>query len=158
MSVTLNLGVIDLHYADAGSYPKAGMKRPHKISSGSLTTGDVAEILESEYHVFETFWGKYGQQTGDDMAQAYIGALEALQVGRVIRDPLGQVTSKIERRFKQFLTNKEMDGLQPGVPTQAAQEGHSKRFKRSRAARAPRPSFVDSGLYRASSKAWFTYD
>jgi hypothetical protein len=73
----------------------------------------------------------------------------------VIRNPLGQATSKIERRFKEFLTNKEMDG-QPGVPTKAALAGRSKRFKRAYAKRPSRPSFVDTGLYRGAFKSWFT--
>lgn len=141
---TLNLGVIDLHYADAGA--------------DSHTTGDVAEILEAEYGVMETFWGKYGQEVGDEMAQAYVGALEALHAGHVMRDPLGQVTTGIERRFKQFLTNKEMDGLRPGVPTQASLDGKSKRFKKQNKKRGPRPSFVDSGLYRSSFKTWFDHN
>ena len=70
-------------------------------------------------------------------------------------DPGAGATEKIQQRFREFLTNKEMDGLGiPGVPTQASIEGHSKRFKQPYKKRKSRPSFVDTGLYQAAMKVW----
>jgi hypothetical protein len=64
--------------------------------------------------------------------------------------------AEIEERFKDFLSLQEMDKLGvPGVPTEAAKKGKSSRFKRRRSkGGAPRPSFIDTGLYQSSFKAW----
>ena len=63
--------------------------------------------------------------------------------------------ANIETRFRHFLSQKEMDSLGvPGVPTKAALAGVSHRFKHPYAKRAPRPSFIDTGLYEASFRAW----
>jgi hypothetical protein len=41
----------------------------------------------------------------------------------------------------------------PGVPTLAAQEGRSSRFKKGKG-KGPRKSFIDTGLYVGSFKSW----
>lgn len=70
-------------------------------------------------------------------------------------DPFGSATSKIEDRFKQMLSTRELDSLGfPGIPTAAAQRGVNHRFKHPYKKRAARPSFIDTGTFQASAKAW----
>ena len=67
--------------------------------------------------------------------------------------PFAAGESQIENRFKQFLSLREVEKLGiPGVPTKAALAGVSHRFKGKKGGR--RPSFIDTGLYQASFKAW----
>jgi hypothetical protein len=62
---------------------------------------------------------------------------------------------EIEAAFRQFLEQQEMDGRVDGVPTKASLKGVSHRLKRPNAKDNPtRPSFIDTGLYSASMKAW----
>ena len=145
---TLHLGVLDVPYTNEPSG-----KRPSKTSNS--TTGDVAEILEAKYHVFEIFWQLHGQALADTMVESMAGGLESILMGAPVTiDPNGTAMAAIMQRFRDFLTNKEMDALgYPGVPTKAALTGVSHRFKDKKGA-AGRPSFVDTGLYEASFKAW----
>jgi len=138
----LHLGVTELPYAAAGG----------------KTTGDVAEILEAKYHVVEVFYEENKETVVSALEDSLQGALESLIMGAPVSiAPLAGGLSKIEERFKKFLSNKEMDRLGvPGVPTAASLAGVSHRFKRPYARRAPRPSFIDTGLFQSSFKAWTT--
>ena len=145
----LHLGVIDLPYVTA---PK---RRQRKASAGTKTTGDVAGWLENKYHPMEIYYETHKQDIfAAEIEKSLEGALESIMLGAPpTLDPFGSATSAIEDGFKKFLTNKEMETLgYPGVPTQAAIEGINHRLKLRRGPR--RPSFVDTGLYLASSKAW----
>src|SRR5579872_1341599 len=154
----LHLGVIDLPYAEPAPAPKkiraAGRRpRPHKDHAkkyGAMTTGDVAEILESKYHIMENFWQLHQADVAKDFEESMSGAFESLVMGGPITlDVHGSATSKIEDRFKQMLSNKELDSLgYPGIPTAAAEAGVSHRFKRAYKKRASRPSFIDTGLFQ----------
>lgn len=131
----LHLGVIDQRYA-----------------SEDVSTGDVAEFLEAKYHVMEVFAGTHIDQIADDMADNVAGVLENMMAGApIVADPFLEAMGKTEDRFKNFLSLEEMAGW-PGVPTQAALDGVSSRFKRQHGPR--RPSFIDTGLYQSSFKAW----
>ena len=147
---TLHLGVIDQPY-DEGA-----------------TTGMVAEILEDKYHVMEVFFELRIDDVAAALERSIQGALDALAMDAPVEniDPFGSATADIETAFRHFLDSKEIEGIGiPGVPTQAALDGVSHRFKNPRykitkkgkkVKRAPRPSFIDTGLYEASMKAWFT--
>lgn len=166
----LNLGVIDIPYVDApaaGSGKKPpknpGRKvrpRPHKSHEAkyrSVTTGDVAQWLENQYHPMEHFFELHGDEIADDFANSLAGAIETFFMGGPANlDVYGGATSKIEDRFKQMLSNRELDSLgYPGIPTAAAQAGVSHRHKSGYTkGKVPRPSFIDTGLYQASFKAW----
>jgi len=165
--LTLHLGVIDIPYVEPPDEPKkigkAGRRpRPHKAHAakyGNITTGDVAGWLETRYHVMELFWELHQNEVADDFANAVSGALETFMMGGPANlDVMGSVGSKIEDGFKQMLSGRELDSLgYPGIPTAAAMAGKSSRFKRGYTKnRTPRPSFIDSGLYQASFKAWIT--
>ena len=140
----LHLGVVEQPYSEIPG-----------LEHVAVTTGDVAEWLESKYHVYEIFFEEHVKDIANAMTESMAGSLETfMQTGVAPLDPLLQAESVIETIFKAFLTNKEMEALgYPGVPTRAALEGISKRFKNHRGPR--RPSFIDTGLYQASFKAWF---
>lgn len=170
----LQLGVDDVPYVapdeGAPTTPKKGKRRKkssfmdwvkkaigrHPSYGGVITTGDVAGILEDKYGVMAFFAESHGQDIADDMAKAAGGALDILLLGGPATDPFAGAKTSIEARFRQFLSMREMDGKVPGVPTDAAMKGHSKRFKRATVRRPDRPSFIDTGLYQANMRATFT--
>ena len=137
----LHFGVVDVPYAS---------------DRRGKSTGDVAEILEGKYEVMGTFYEQHGDLVADEMAKSARNAAEALMMGApATLDPFGAATAAIEARFRSFLVGKEMDRLGvAGVPTAASLRGVSHRFKRPYARRASRPSFIDTGLYQSSFKAW----
>ena len=161
----LHLGVYDIPYVDDSKpKPKKARKGKHRIGPHpahaakykGITTGEVAQILEDKYHVMEVFYHQHEQDVASDLEKSLSGTLESLLLGAPSTiDPFGTATSEIEDRFKQFLSTKEMETLgYPGVPTLAALEGVSHRFKHAYAKRPARPSFIDTGLYQASFKSW----
>jgi hypothetical protein len=139
MTATLHLGVVDVPYA---------------VKDGT-TTGQVARWLEDRYHVMEIFSEIHGQEIADAMAQSMADAVDGLMMGAPVSgNPLAAAESVIDVAFKKFIDTKEMDHLGiPGVPTKAAKDGVSKRFK-SGFGPKNRPSFQDSGLYETDFKAW----
>ena len=142
----LHLGVIDQPYNEP---PGKGHNR-----TGAKTTGDVAEILEGKYHIMEIFFEEHKEDIAKSLEVSLQGALENLLMGAPTSvAPFGQASAQIENRFKKFLSEKEMDRLgYPGVPTKASLMGISHRFKGKRG--PPRPSFIDTGMYENSMKAW----
>jgi hypothetical protein len=144
---TLHLGVVDQPYVQRGS-------GRGKRKASTVSTGDVAEWLENRYHILENFVQMHEADIAADLEASMSGALENLLLGGPIGDFLGSATSKIEDRMKQFLSLSEMETIgYPGVPTQAALKGINHRKKRPRTG-TRRPSFIDTGLYQASLKAW----
>jgi hypothetical protein len=67
-------------------------------------------------------------------------------------------TDKIETRFKQNLRRRRYDGVIPGVPTQTSLKGVSHLFMKPYARHGFRPSFIDTGLYMNSFRAWVEKD
>lgn len=143
----LHLGVIDLPYVK-----KQGSGKKH---ASHVTTGDVAEFLEDEYHVMETFVNEQEGSVASLLEKSVQGTIENMLMGGPSnQDPFGEGTSKIEEAFKEFIDTKQMDKLGiPGVPTQASLDGVSHRFKGKKSGTA-RPSFQDTGLYEDSFRAW----
>lgn len=138
MTTVLHLGVVDMPYSD-----KTG-----------TTTGQVAEWLEDKYHVMEIFYETHQDMIGQALADAMGDAISNMMMGApMVADPYAAADAQIESAFRKFLTSREIETLgYPGVPTLAAIEGVSSRFKSRRGPR--RPSFVDSGLYEAAFKIW----
>lgn len=151
----MHLGVLDIPYADS-SFREIGRRKPKSMPQSSKTTGDIARILESKYAVMENFFKLHGQEVGDKLVESYRDALESLQLGApVTLDPAGGAASEIESSFRAFLDNEEMNGIgDPGIPTQAALDGVSFRFKHPYKKRAARPSFINTGLYQGSFRFW----
>lgn len=136
----LHLGVIDIPYGDE--------------DSGDATTGDVAEELEIRYEIMKVFFDMYQEQIAELLANSVSGQLENILAGAPPgSDPTLEAMSEVHSLFSAFLESMKMNGY-PGVPTQASLDGVSKRFKRKFG--PPRPSFIDSGLYMASMRAWIS--
>lgn len=174
----LHLGVVDIPYASepqatntprvakAQKPTKSGQPRkvrarkhgPHlpgtHVESGEQTTGDVATWLEAKYHVMEAYFALNAQKIGDDLAESRMGALENEMMGApTVQNPYADAMEGIDQGFRDFLTTDGMAALGlPGVPTEAALTGVNHRLKIKKG--APRPSFIDTGNYQASFKAW----
>lgn len=132
----ISLGVIDLPYKDGKS----------------VSTGDVAEILEDKYHVMAAFADMHRDEIAQALSHSLMGVLENKLMGAPIpENPYRQAEEDIGVAFRQFLDLEDMAGRFEGVPTEAALKGVNRRLKRRRGAR--RPSFIDTGQYQASFKA-----
>jgi len=173
VSLTLHLGVIDMPYTsyDGGrkaANPKRRGKRPVKASARkarTVTTAQVAGWLEDRYHVMEVFYENDGGVV-ELLNESVDLAMEGLLMGKRVEDnPFLEATSEIQSRFKQFLSSGEIETLGiADVPTKAAKEGISSRFKLGRRGGwikrkasefgVRRPSFIDTGLYQSSFMAW----
>lgn len=151
MPLTLNLGEIDAPY----STPPA--KDGKDAKPNSATTGDVAGWLEDRYHPMLHFYEMQQGVIAKEVADSLVGSLESAAMGAPSEgaNPFGAAESAIEIAFKQFLTLRTLETLgYPGLPTQAALDGVNHRLKLKRGPR--RPSLIDTGLYQASFKAWFS--
>lgn len=156
---TLNIGVIDIPYAyEQEVLTKTGKPRKKgKKVQLSITTGEVAEYLENEYHIMESFWELYHEKITDRLIEDITGDLDKVLNGRAPSpDLFAGAAAEIETWFKRFLSTQEVEhvGIK-GVPTQAALDGVSHRFAHPYASSNPRrPSFIDTGLYQSSIKVW----
>jgi len=163
----LILGVVDIPYsaappahrtykAKAGLRKKAQAVKPAPAPS-NVTTGDVAGWLEDRYHVMEIFFEEKKEDVAKALENSLAGAFETMLMGGNAAPSFSasaSAESEIDSMFQDFLSNKEMERIgYPGVPTQAALDGVSHRFKRPYAKRAARPSFIDTGLYQSSFKS-----
>ena len=151
----LNFGVVDQLYAQPAPARKKGKDTGKTAKATATSTGDVAGWLESEYHIMEIFFEVHKVEITQLLEKALKGAMKNVLAGGPARPiPYSSATPAIEKMFKQFLSNQEMDGLgYPGVPTLASLEGVSHRFAKKHG--PERPSFIDTGLYQASFRAWF---
>lgn len=125
-------------------------------SNGGKSTHEVARILEDKYGVIGYFYRTHKPDVKSALTESVRGAIDNLIMGAPSSvSPFAEGTDKIETAFRQFLSNAEMDGHIDGVPTKASLAGYSKRFKqKSKKDRGRRPSFIDTGLYQSSFRAW----
>lgn len=149
----LHLGVADVPYVEPPAVVKPGRKAK-KAATPNQTTGDVAEILEDKYHVMQVFYEQHKADIAKLLEVDLAAAFEELLAGsNSAAFPFREGAEKIQTMFRRFLSDKEMDRLgYPGVPTMASLLGISHRFKGKRG--PPRPSFIDTGMYENSFKAW----
>lgn len=140
----LHLGVVDLPYD----------------SPDGMTTGEVAEILEAHYGIIETFYERHSADIVKLLEESIAGALETrLMGGPTSGNLLAGAESGIEELFRKFLSDREIEqparGVRPyTIPTMAAVLGFSARFKGKINKAGRRPSFIDTGLYQSSFRAW----
>ena len=165
MTTTFHLGVLDVPYAQAMAAPERRVarwryaKKPWQHFGSLNTTGDVAEILERRYGIMGIFYEVHGTEIVSAVESAMQGKLENLLMGSPA-DTSGPLfaagdLSQVEEMFRHFLDAEEMNGRAPGVPTKAALDGVNHRLKHPYvASNPPRPSFIDTGLYQASMRAW----
>lgn len=154
----ISLGVVDVPYAyEQEILGKKGkpLKKKRKVKK-SITTGEIAEILEAKYGIMGVFFDRHGQEIADFVADAYEGALENVLTGGPFNPNPGQEGfEKIDQLFRDFLSNNEMAQLGiTGVPTEAAKAGVSHRFAHPYAERPSRPSFIDTGQYQTMFRSW----
>jgi hypothetical protein len=172
----LNLGVVEVPYQHEGERPpprKTKSGRIHKSDAARAaqdawagefgfghtqdqpaTTVTVAMALEERYHVLETFVEHHTADIGEAVNNSIEGALENLHMGMPMGDPFSEAGQEIASGFRTFLMTAEIETLGvEGVPTQASIDRQSLRFK-NKHGNAPRPSFVDTGTYEASMRAW----
>ena len=155
----LHLGVVDIPYVRTP--PSGRGRRRRRGAGGTQTTGDVAGWLEDRYHVMEHFAQLHLEDTiVPALEEGLAGSLESLMMGAPQPPSLFATgEEKIAERFRLMLDQRELDALGfPGIPTQASIDRasgakRSARFKSARASGAA-VSFVDSGLYAASMRAW----
>jgi len=143
--VKILLGVVDVAYSDAGG------------KGGTKTTGDVAQILEHQYHVMEVFYEERRDHVAEWMADAIRDQIaDLITQAPISSNPFLDAEQRIEASFRRFLSDDEMQKIMP-ITQQitAAQMGMSKRFKAGHSkGYKPRPAFIDTGLYQASFRAW----
>lgn len=136
----LNLGVEDFPYA----------------GHGTTTTVEVAKKLEAKYGVMQAFYDLHQKDIAKFLEESVTNSIDSLLQGAPLSsNPFGDGEQQIEELFKfQFLEQAEMEGLGiPGVPTKASIERRSLRFKSGKG-KNKRPSFIDTGLFEKSFKAW----
>jgi hypothetical protein len=145
----LNLGVVEVSYS----------------GKGSISTGEVAEILEDEYSVMGNFVALHMPEIEESVEVSFSEAIESLMAGAPSTiDPLGDAVQDIQALFGDYLDNEEIAQTgQEGVPTQAALDGVRTSLKnkkelngrsKSKIRGTRRPSFIDTGLYRNSFRVW----
>lgn len=142
----------------------ANINYPYRFENGEdvVTTGEVALWLEESknmhYHIKENFHKKYEEEINSFFAESLRDAMMDFVVfGRPIptdkRKLFKHANDKVDALFRKFLNKRIVEGMGiEGVPTQAALKGYSKRLKKFTGKR--RPSFIDTGQYRNSSKSY----
>jgi hypothetical protein len=117
------------------------------------TTKEVSEELEKKYKVVETFYEMESELIEKVVTDALVDAFEEIIKGET-PDLKKMDVSRIEKKFRKDLMERKFDGVIPNVPTKTSQAGVSHLRKRPTDAKGSRPSFVDTGLYMRSFKAW----
>jgi broad specificity polyphosphatase/5'/3'-nucleotidase SurE len=143
-TLTLHLGVVVSPY------------RSNSRKSRSLTTADVARILEAKYGLMAAYFRVHEKDVAGAIEQSVQGAIETLMLGGSPTDPWAAGMQTIQQGFRDFINSKEAEKVGiPGTPTKAALMGVNHRFKHPYARRNPRrPSFRDTGLFVASFRSW----
>jgi hypothetical protein len=144
-NITLHIGVLEQPY------------RSNSKTAVSISTGDVASILEAKYGLFTAFYKMYEQRIADGLATSMQGAIEAMMMGHSI-DPWGAGMQQIQRDFRDFISSRQAEraGI-TGTPTKAALRGVNHRLAHPyRKSNPRRPSFLDTGLLMSSGRAWIT--
>jgi hypothetical protein len=143
----------------------------------SKTTGAVGEELEKNYKLFSSFYEYRKNEIADLVAKDAAIGIEKMLKGEsvTVANTFAVSGEEITHKLHDFITSKDAETYsKPAfpliVPTLAAQEGLSYRFEKGVTAkryvkgklgkgkeitkRAPRPSFIYSGVFEASLKGW----
>lgn len=163
----LNLGFEDhayeARYSESSpltkAVKKAAPKRPTRAQMAygqGKTTAEVAAELEAKYSIVETFVELEEDNITELLEDAYGEHLEAIMSMESVPKEIvtSKQTDKIEANFRKALSSRRFDGVISGVPTTAAQRGVSHLRQHPYAKRPPRPSFIDTGMYQRSFRAW----
>lgn len=136
---------------------------------GNLSSYDLGKILEEKYTLFSTYVEVHEKDIEHELSEAVVGALETyMATGHIPKQPFDSAGQELSLGLKRFIYKEELAGKVAGVPTQAALEGLSTRtvrgtvptkvrkgqkFKRVKTG-VRRPSFIDTGIFEASTKVW----
>ena len=139
MSV-LHIGVLDLPHPGGGK--------------AELTTGGLAEILESKYGVYSVFLDANLEKIADQLADSLGDAIDNVLAGAPVpENPFASAEQDVAADFVTFLDTSEIEKIGVrGTPTEAALRGVNHRLKINKGGR--RPSFIDTGTLRASTAVW----
>ena len=164
MTLTLHRGVYDVPYVEEESATasrkriaaaRKGKQKPRGTKApGTVTTADVADILEAHYALFTVYFETHETQIAEWFAESMSNTIDSLIAGAPPTiDPYGEAIQKVIAGFRTFIESREAEtrGI-PGVPTKAALQGVNHRLKRKRGER--RPSFRDTGLMESAFVAW----
>jgi hypothetical protein len=159
-NVVIHLGFLNTPYtAKAIASPMAGVrsvlaKKQSRGVTSTMTAVDVANILENKYGILDLFSKYYIDEIMQPITSSFNDTMLEVLTGeyKSTKEPILQKmrpkAREIENLFREFLNNEEMNGRVGGVPTQAALTGKGRRTRR------PGPSFVDTGIYKASFRVW----
>lgn len=130
------------------------IKVPYDNKAGTADTVEVAKILEAKYGLFTAFYTRHENDIKQLLIDSLSGALENLHVGGVApANPFDASMQKLQGMFQKFLYTSEVEQMGiNGVPTQAALDGVSPRFKGKKGPR--RPSFIASGTMELAFRSW----
>jgi hypothetical protein len=149
----ITFGFEDLPYNKGASYRETGTSHPRRLRGGNMTTGELQRILEEHYHIVQFYWDNHGMEVVEDLVEGYLAEITKPASGKGSRTHyMDKAITRGQDTFRAMLDNRELDGLVAGVPTAAAQSGHSiaKRRRKRGTIRKERASFVETGLYRDS--------
>lgn len=140
--------------------PKSGLTRSQKIYGQGKTTVQVAEELEDKYHIVATFSEMNSDFFTSLFEDVFVEQFEEIATMRKSskKGLMSKQTDKIEARFRESLSKQRYDSVIPGVPTLASLRGVSHLRQHPYAKSTPRPSFIDTGMYQRSFRAWVEQD
>jgi hypothetical protein len=160
-NIVLHLGFLNTPYTKKNmaapvAAVKAHMAKTRRGTSRTANAEAVAGVLENRYGIVGTFLDVHQEAIDDIVTETFENyVIDAMsKVGKPTSAKMVKYmasrTNRIEKLFRGFLDREEMNGMAEGVPTQSALDGK----RRGRKSRTPRPSFIDTGIYRASFRAW----
>jgi hypothetical protein len=160
--ISLHMGFINTPYtAEAMEAPVRASKLEEKRKrrrgfSRTMTADKLSKILERKYGIVETFSEVYEEEIHSLINNGFREIAERMIQNRggetraKIKNLMKPYTDQVQSMFKTFIDDEEMNGMVPGVPTDASK---GKRRKRGISTRQ-RPSFSRTGIYKASFRAW----
>ena len=140
------------------SRTRAKLGKGARIAKGygdGTNSAEVAKELEEKYALVDTFYLGIQDELADALEEVFSESAEIVMMGKPPKKiPSDLVTKKIEEEFRTYL-----DHEQHGIKTTAAQRGVSHLLPQPYSRKnPPRQSFIDTGLYRASFRAWIEED
>jgi hypothetical protein len=152
----LMLGFESLPYTVKSSRTRAKLGKGVRIAKGygeGKTSAEVAKELEEGYNLVDTFYLGVEDELSFALEEFYGEAIEDVMMMEKPpkKIPSNELTKKIEEEFRQYLQKEEH-----GIHTLAAKRGVSHLLPQPYSRKnPPRPSFIDTGLYMKSFRAWF---
>lgn len=137
------------------------LSKPQQNYGQGKTTGDVSKELEDKYKIVEAFVDMEEDYICDLIEeQAAMDLDEIMTLGEPSKKGMSFTeTDKIEKKFRNNLSSRKYDGIISGVPTIASIKGFSHlRQHPYEKGHGSRASFVNTGLYSSSFRAWVEED